>query len=114
MGGRSEGELRSAKNSTSNKHFTSIMYSADGEYVLAGGNSKYVCLYYLRQRVLLKRFILTQNRALGSLFDKLSARNIKEGVNMNDIDNESDSDIEERYLSLHESPSTTLNLTEKT
>ena len=42
-GGRCEGDKFSAKNSKTNKHFKSICYSADGEYVLAGGN-RY--LYY--------------------------------------------------------------------
>jgi len=96
LGGRGEHDLRTAKNSTSNKHFNTIAYSSDGDYLLAGGNSKYVCLYYLRQRVLLKRYILTNNRALDAMFDKLSTKNIKGGVNMNQIDTDSGSDIEER------------------
>lgn len=43
-GGRMENDKFTAKNSTTNKHFKSLCYSADGNYILAGGN-RYI--YYL-------------------------------------------------------------------
>ena len=95
-GGRSEKESRMAKTSTSNKHFTSLCYSADGDYILVGGNSKYICLYELRHRVLLKKYILSNNRSLDGMLNKLSTKNIKDGVNVNEIDDGFESDLEER------------------
>lgn len=47
-GGRSVWDRRTALNSTANKAFTSICYTADGQCLLAGGASKYVCIYDVR------------------------------------------------------------------
>ena len=74
-----------------------ICYSADGDYVFAGGKSKYVCLYELRHRLLIKKFLITSNRSFDGIQEKLSGKHIKDGVNLNQIDEEqSDSDYESR------------------
>ncbi|TQD74827.1 hypothetical protein C1H46_039637 [Malus baccata] len=44
-GGRLMTDCRSAANSSSGKFFTTLCYSADGSYILAGGSSKYICMY---------------------------------------------------------------------
>uniref|UniRef100_A0A5K3G0B7 WD_REPEATS_REGION domain-containing protein n=1 Tax=Mesocestoides corti TaxID=53468 RepID=A0A5K3G0B7_MESCO len=44
--------------------FLSITYSADGEHLLAGGDSKFICLYSIPDRLLLKRFEITVNLSL--------------------------------------------------
>lgn len=44
-GGRLMTDRRSAANSTSGKCFTTLCYSADGSYILAGGSSRYICMY---------------------------------------------------------------------
>ena len=44
-GGRKMLDRRTAATSAGTKAFTTIKYSADGTCVLAGGNSKYICLY---------------------------------------------------------------------
>lgn len=46
------------------RRFQSIAYSVDGEHLLAAGDSKYICLYSIEDRVLLKRFEVTQNLSL--------------------------------------------------
>ncbi len=96
-GGRLEKGKSVAKKDSSNKHFQSLCYSADGDYVLAGGRSKYVCLYELRHRLLMKRFRVSVNRALDGILDKLNSKNIKDNMNINEIDVFSDSDYEERF-----------------
>ena len=53
--------FKSEKNSKIN-HFTTINYSPNGKCLIAGGHSKYICLYYLPQSLLLKRFITTINK----------------------------------------------------
>jgi periodic tryptophan protein 2 len=44
-GGRLTADRVTAKSSTKNKHFNSASFNPTGEMILAGGNSKYVCLY---------------------------------------------------------------------
>ena len=44
-------------------HFTSLCYSADGRCLLAGGRSKFVCLYDVLHQVLLKKFQTSRNRS---------------------------------------------------
>eukprot|EP01017_Pseudomicrothorax_dubius_P008801 TRINITY_DN12918_c0_g1_i1.p1 TRINITY_DN12918_c0_g1~~TRINITY_DN12918_c0_g1_i1.p1 ORF type:complete len:458 (-),score=80.59 TRINITY_DN12918_c0_g1_i1:514-1887(-) len=84
-----------AKSNMNNKHFKSLCYSADGDYVLAGGSSKYVYLYELKHRILLKRYGMTKNRSL-AILDKLNSKYIVEGINTQDVEIESESDYEER------------------
>jgi periodic tryptophan protein 2 len=63
-GGRLREERVTAKNSSRNKHFNSVAISPNGEFVIGGGNSKHICLYDLRYKLLMKRFAVTQNRSL--------------------------------------------------
>lgn len=44
--------------------FTTLCYSADGTCILAGGRSKNVCIYNVRESILLKKYEITQNRSL--------------------------------------------------
>ena len=73
-GGRLSTDRRTAKSSAGNKHFTSVCYSADGAYVLAGGNSKYVCIYQVEQALLISRFQISRNVSLDGVLDKLDSR----------------------------------------
>ena len=50
-GGRLMTDRRSAANSSSGKCFTTLCYSADGSYILAGGSSKYICMYDVADQV---------------------------------------------------------------
>ena len=61
-GGRRNTEARTAKTSAEGKHFSSVAYTADGKCVLAGGRSKYVCLYAVDARLLLCKFQISHNR----------------------------------------------------
>ena len=45
------------------KHFTSVCYSADGTCVIAGGNTEFVCIYELSQKILVKKFVISSNRS---------------------------------------------------
>ena len=47
---------RAAGNLSSGAAFTSLAFSADGTLLFAGGRSKYVCVYDVAERVLLRRF----------------------------------------------------------
>lgn len=50
-GGRLMGDRRTAENSSAGKSFTSLSYSADGSFILAGGSSKYICMYDVADQV---------------------------------------------------------------
>lgn len=50
-GGRLMTDRRSAANSSAGKCFTTLCYSADGSYILAGGSSKYICVYDVADQV---------------------------------------------------------------
>lgn len=47
--------------------FTSLCYTADGSCILAGGQSKNVCIYNVAEGLLLKKFEITQNRSLDAV-----------------------------------------------
>lgn len=71
-GGRKQNDRMTADNNASSRYFTSVCYSADGSCVLAGGNSKYVCIYEVSQQMLLKKFQVTFNRSLDGVLDEVS------------------------------------------
>lgn len=73
-GGRKMNDRMSADNNASSRYFTSVCYSADGSCVLAGGNSKYVCIYEVSQQILLKKFQVTFNRSLDGVLDEVSGQ----------------------------------------
>lgn len=50
--------------------FTSLCYTADGQCVLAGGRSKFVCIYNVTHQMLLKKFQISRNRS----FDGMQVR----------------------------------------
>lgn len=92
-GGRLRDERVTAKNSTRNKHFNMISISPNGEFILGGGNSKNICLYDMRFKLLMKRFAVTQNRSLDGTLQILNSKNVKDGMAEHELD--IDSDLEE-------------------
>jgi hypothetical protein len=50
--------------------YRSISYTLDGNYLLAGGRSKYISLYNIHEQILVKRFEVTCNKS----FDGLNVR----------------------------------------
>ncbi|XP_039956315.1 periodic tryptophan protein 2 homolog [Bactrocera tryoni] len=81
-GGRYEADIITGKKNLEGKYFTSIEYSVDGECILAGGNSQYICIYHAREAVLLKKFEITQNHSLDGLNEYINRRNLTEFGNM--------------------------------
>ena len=75
-GGRLMGDRRTAANSSAGKSFSSLSYSADGSFILAGGSSKYICMYVVAEQVELPSsqfqfysyfWFICQNSVCGSL-----------------------------------------------
>jgi periodic tryptophan protein 2 len=91
-GGRLRTDRRTAANSTSGKCFTSLAYSADGAFLLAGGISRYVCLYDVQEKVMLRRFQISHNRSLDGVVDMLNSKRMTDAGALEQIDAASDSD----------------------
>ncbi|XP_053658215.1 periodic tryptophan protein 2 homolog [Anopheles marshallii] len=81
-GSISKTDIVSAKKNLMGRTFTSICYSADGECLLAGGKSKYVCIYNVKEAILLKKFQITQNRSLDGMDEYINRRKLTEFGNM--------------------------------
>eukprot|EP00898_Chlorokybus_atmophyticus_P000595 jgi/Chlat1/1536/Chrsp122S01805 len=94
-GGRRATDRQTAANASSGKCFNSLSYSADGTYLLAGGSSKYVCLYDVEELVLLRRFQITFNRDLDGVLDFLNSKRVTEAGPLDLINDDDDDDENE-------------------
>ncbi|SPN97215.1 probable periodic tryptophan protein PWP2 [Cephalotrichum gorgonifer] len=97
-GGRSVGGRRTAANTASGKSFGSIKYSTDGSCLLAGGNSKYICLYSVNSMVLLKKFTVSVNLSASGTQEFLSSKLLTEAGPAALVDEDALSDAEGRGL----------------
>lgn len=96
-GGRKADDRQAASNSSSSKSFNSLAYSADGSCLLAGGNSKYVVLYDVRDGVMVKKYQISENLSLDGTEEYLDSRRVTEAGNIDLIDDRGDeSDLEDR------------------
>ena len=81
-GGRVAGSLQSDKSADASKCFTSITYTADGNYILAGGRTKFACVYSVRNGSLIKKFQLSHNKSLEGILDEINSKNMTDGINV--------------------------------
>lgn len=49
------------------RSFTSLCYSADGESLLAGGQSRFVCIYNIKEQILMKKFEISCNLSFDAM-----------------------------------------------
>ncbi|KAI4458257.1 wd40 repeat protein [Holotrichia oblita] len=80
--GRSDTDLITAKQTLKAKSFTTLCYTADGNCILAGGQSKNVCIYNVKEGIILKKFEITQNRSLDAVDDFINRRKMTEYGNV--------------------------------
>lgn len=99
-GGRKADDRVTAANNASGKAYNSLAYTADGRCILAGGNSKYVVLYDVREGegVMVKKFQISENLSLDGTQEFLDSRKVNEaGISTDMIDDRGDeSDLEDR------------------
>lgn len=96
-GGRKADDRQAASNSSSSKSFNSLAYSADGSCIIAGGNSKYVVLYDVRDGVMVKKYQISENLSLDGTEEYLDSRRVTEAGNIDLIDDRGDeSDLDDR------------------
>ncbi|XP_071547868.1 periodic tryptophan protein 2 homolog [Panulirus ornatus] len=85
--GRADADKITAKKNLQSKAFTSLCYSSDGRFILAGGQSKNVCIYSIEEELLIKKFEITQNRSFDAMDDTISRRKMAEnGINLEVIE----------------------------
>ena len=96
-GGRKISDRRTAANVAGTKSFNCIAYSTDGNCVIAGGNSKYICLYDVQSGTLIKKFTVSVNLSLEGTQEFLNSRNLTEAGPRGLIDERGEaSDLEDR------------------
>lgn len=96
-GGRRLTDHRTAANAAGTKAFGAIKYSADGTCILAGGTSKYICLYDVQSGALVKKFTVSVNLSLDGTQEFLNSRNLTEAGPAGLIDDQGEaSDLEDR------------------
>ncbi|KAL2040746.1 hypothetical protein N7G274_006725 [Stereocaulon virgatum] len=96
-GGRKISDRRIAANVAGTKFFNCIAYSTDGTCVIAGGNSKYICLYNVQSGTLLKKFTVSVNLSLDGTQEFLNSRNLTEAGPRGLINSQGEaSDLEDR------------------
>ena len=88
--GKGESDKISAKKKSETAHFSCLCYSADGSSILAGGNSKFICIYNVKEQILLKRFEITQNRSFDCMDETINRRKMTEFGNMALVEDRSD------------------------
>ncbi|KAL2102294.1 hypothetical protein ACEWY4_001462 [Coilia grayii] len=84
--GRKDTDKITAKQSAKGKSFNSLCYSANGESLLAGGQSKFVCIYSIRDQVLLKKFEISCNLSLDAMQEFLDRRKMTEFGSLSLVD----------------------------
>jgi periodic tryptophan protein 2 len=96
-GGRKITDRRTAANAAGTKSFGTIRYCADGTCVLAGGNSKYICLYSVDSLVLLKKYTVSINLSFSGTQEFLNSKLLTEAGPASLIDEQGEaSDLEDR------------------
>lgn len=105
-GGRGQDDRITAANNSATKSFNSLAYTADGTCIIAGGNSKNVCLYDIQEGVLLKRYEVSENLSLDGTEEYLDNRRLTEsGVVLDSVDDRGDlEDLEDRLDSYRTLP----------
>ncbi|XP_042316227.1 periodic tryptophan protein 2 homolog [Sceloporus undulatus] len=84
--GRKELDKITAKQAAKGKSFTTLCYSADGQCILAGGLSKFVCIYHVKEQILIKKFEISCNLSLDAMEEYLDRRKMTEFGSMALID----------------------------
>ena len=96
-GGRKVTDRRTAANVTGTQSFGTLCYSSDGTCIIAGGSSKYICLYDVQSGVLLKKFTVSVNLSLDGTQEFLNNRNLTDAGPAGLIDTQGEaSDLEDR------------------
>jgi periodic tryptophan protein 2 len=81
-GGRRLEDKFTSHSSTLSKYPTAFSYSPDGEYLIVGSNSRYVCLYDLDSCLCVKKVATSKNESLDGILEKLNAKHLDLAIDM--------------------------------
>eukprot|EP00960_Hanusia_phi_P025797 745887-Hanusia_phi.AAC.1 len=68
--------------------FSTLCYSADGKCLIAGGNTKWVCIYNIARKTCIKKFAISSNQSLDGILEQFNTRNMTEAGPLNEIDHD--------------------------
>lgn len=96
-GGRKVSDRRTAENAPGSKNFNCLSYSMDGSCIIAGSNSKYICLYDVFSGSLLKKFTVSVNLSLQGTQEYLNSHTLTEAGPAGLLDTQAEApDLEDR------------------
>eukprot|EP01025_Chloroclados_australasicus_P005925 TRINITY_DN1192_c0_g1_i5.p1 TRINITY_DN1192_c0_g1~~TRINITY_DN1192_c0_g1_i5.p1 ORF type:complete len:967 (-),score=113.08 TRINITY_DN1192_c0_g1_i5:314-3214(-) len=98
VGGRLTNDRRVASHLQGGRCFTSIAYSADGAWIIAGGKSKWVCIYDTREFILLRKFQISNNKSLDGVLDMLNSKNLTDAGPLSMLEENADDDKDVELL----------------
>ena len=75
--GRRETDKISGKKIGQSKAFKTICYSADGGFLLAAGDSAFICIYSCVDGLLVRKFQITCNMSLDGMAQFLDRRQVR-------------------------------------
>ncbi|GFY51308.1 periodic tryptophan protein 2 homolog [Trichonephila inaurata madagascariensis] len=91
--GRRQTDMITPKKLLKSQGFTSLCYTGDGECILAAGKSKFVCIYNVPQKILLKKFEITANLSFDAVEDFINRRHMTEFGNKELIEERMDEEL---------------------
>ncbi|OWF52888.1 periodic tryptophan protein 2 homolog [Mizuhopecten yessoensis] len=83
---RSENDKITARKAAEGKAFTTICYSADGQCLLAAGQSKNVCIYSVPDQMLIKKFEISRNYSFDGMEEFLDRRKMTQWGSLSLVD----------------------------
>jgi periodic tryptophan protein 2 len=88
-GGRKDSDKSTFAAQAASSCFSALCYSADGEALIAGGNTKWVCIYNVARRLCVKKFAISENRSLDGVASQLNSKRMTEAGPLAEIDHDS-------------------------
>jgi periodic tryptophan protein 2 len=92
-GGRKQTDKSTFAAQAASSCFSTVCYSADGKCLLAGGNTKWVCIYAVDRRVCVKKFAISANRSLDGVAEQLNSGRMTEAGPLEQIEHDSDGEM---------------------
>lgn len=94
QGGRSSKDSFGATKNQNLKYLNSLEYSKDGQYLIGGGNSKYLCVYDTKFRILIRKIVISNNMSLDGMKLKINFSRIdQENQNIEESENENNDNL---------------------
>eukprot|EP00924_Labyrinthula_sp_SR-Ha-C_P004238 maker-scaffold_3-snap-gene-18.49-mRNA-1 protein AED:0.06 eAED:0.07 QI:0/0/0/1/1/1/2/0/1001 len=86
ISGRKVGDIRMVSHDSATG-FSCLSYTVDGDYVVAGGRSKFLCLYDVENKFLLKKIQLSINKSIDGVLDQLNSKSFipQVGINIQEV-----------------------------